>query len=105
MVEMDQSEPGGQGDEMAVVDVFTQVIFGIEQEFSAEQEAILSALRLEESAAGADLYDLAEHLRSLDVPEMVELVGRVRRRLAEGCATLAAVSGRSPLPGSPPPAG
>ncbi len=86
--------------EMAVVDTFTRLIFGEEGDFSQEEQAIIQALRLVDSnVAGDSLHDMGEYLRSLEVSEMIELVARVRERLAEG---LPAVIKSSPAGASRP---
>ena len=70
---------------MAVVDTFTRLIFGEESDFSAQEQSIIQALRLVDgNVAGDTLAQMGDYLRSLEVSEMIELVSRVKDRIAEG---------------------
>ena len=71
--------------EMAIVDTFTKLIFGEEQDFSPREMSIIEALRLADSNVLLDSYrDMGDYLRALGVSEMIGLVRRVREKLGEG---------------------
>ena len=85
MTLMAEQKSGECPAEMAVVDTFTRLIFGEESDFSAQEQSIIQALRLVDSnVAGDTLHQMGDYLRSLEVPEMIELVSRVKERIAEG---------------------
>lgn len=71
--------------DMAVVETITRLILCDAGDLSAEDQEIVQALRLvDEEAAGDTLHDMGIHLASLEVAEMIELVAKVRERLAGG---------------------
>ena len=63
---------GGAFSEMAIVDTFTKLIFGEEEEFSSSEELIIQALRLADTSVAPDTRrDLGQYLRALGVAEKV----------------------------------
>lgn len=75
---------GGAFSEMAIVDTFTKLIFGEEEEFSSSEELIIQALRLADTSVAPDTRrDLGQYLRALGVAEMIQLVTRVQACLAD----------------------
>jgi hypothetical protein len=68
--------------ELAIVDLFTKLIFGGEQELSVSEMRILRALR--EVDSGLLLHserDVGFYLRALGVSDMIALVNRVQGQL------------------------
>jgi len=86
--------------EMAIVDTFTKLIFG-DEDFSDGEVKIIEALRSVNPEHHHACRDMGEYLRGLGVPEMVQLVSRVRQRIAEHVDAPALPSGR-PVPGIAP---
>jgi hypothetical protein len=85
--------------EMAIVDTFTKLIFG-DEDFSDREATIIEALRsVNPGVHHDDCRGMGEYLRGLGVPEMVQLVSRVRQRIAEHGDAPALPSGRS-VPGA-----
>ena len=75
----------GRVSEIAIVDTFTKLIFGEEQQFSAHELSIIEALRLADANVLLDSYrDMGDYLRALGVSEMIRLVRRVREQMTEG---------------------
>jgi len=71
--------------ELAVVDTFTKLIFGQENEYSASEELIIQALRLVDNSVALDDYrEMGHYLRALSVEEMIGLVTRVQLCLSAG---------------------
>lgn len=69
--------------ELAIVDLFTKLIFGGEQELGISELRILRALR--EVDSGLLLHserDVGFYLRALGVSDMIALVNRVQKQLA-----------------------
>lgn len=70
--------------EMAVVDTFTKLIFERETEYSADERAIIEALRRVDDNMLLDTpEEMGAYLKALGVSEMIKLVGRVVSRLAD----------------------
>jgi hypothetical protein len=66
--------------EMEIVDTFTKLIFGLEQDFSDTELAIIQVLRqVDHNIALDDQGEMGVYLRALGVSEMVSLVRRVRQ--------------------------
>jgi hypothetical protein len=66
--------------EVAVVDTFTRLIFGAEEELSAEDMQVIRALRIiDDNIALDDHAEMGIYLRALGVKEMIRLVSLVRR--------------------------
>jgi hypothetical protein len=69
--------------EMAIVDTFTKLIFGEEDAYSDGELEIIEALRRVDMNVAVDNHQaMGEYLRALGVKEMIQLVSRVRERLA-----------------------
>jgi hypothetical protein len=69
--------------ELAIVDLFTKLIFGGEQQLSISEMRILRALR--EVDSGVLLHserDVGFYLRALGVSDMIALVNRVQQQMA-----------------------
>lgn len=70
---------------MAIVDTFTRLIFGDPGDFSAQEQAIIEALReVEPNVAPDDYRAMGDYLRALGVAEMIALVARVERACEPG---------------------
>ncbi len=66
--------------EMEIVDTFTKLIFGVADEFSEMEMAVIQVLReVDDNVAFDSLSDMGVYLRALGVEEMIKLVSRVRR--------------------------
>ena len=71
--------------EMAIVDTFTKLIFGDDNQYDAHQLAIIQALRDVDANVALDSHgEMGAYLRALGVREMIGLVSRVRGALASG---------------------
>lgn len=93
--DLDASEPVS---EMAIVDTFTKLIFGMEREYSGGELLIIEAVRLVDAGAARDSYEeLGLYLRSMGVEEMIQLVSRVQRRVGIDARFIASESGESAL--------
>ncbi|GAB5445171.1 hypothetical protein [Gymnodinialimonas sp.] len=69
--------------EMAVVDVFTRLIFNDQGEFTATEKTIIETFRTVDANVLMDSYsEMGEYLRNLGVREMIHLVARIREQLA-----------------------
>ena len=80
---------GGAVSEMAIVDTFTKLIFGEDDEFSSRELLIIQAMRAVDNNVTLDDHRaMGEYLSALGVQEMIQLVSRVRQRLADGVAVL-----------------
>ena len=70
---------------MAIVDTFTKLIFGEEDDYSAGELSIIQAFRTADANVLRDSHgDMGEYLRALGVREMIDLVSRVRGQLFSG---------------------
>lgn len=68
--------------EMAIVDTFTKLIFGEDDEYSNRELMIIQALRMVDTNVVFDSHrDMGSYLQALGVREMVELVSRVQQQL------------------------
>jgi hypothetical protein len=71
--------------ELAIVDVFTQLIFGVDQQWGEQELSIVQALRKADHTVYTDSHgELGIYLRALGVQEMISLVSRVKTQLHEG---------------------
>ena len=85
--------------EMAIVDTFTKLIFGEEQDFSPREVSIIEALRLVDGNVLLDSHrDMGDYLRALGVGEMIGLVRRVREQMGEGSGLAGANPRATPNP-------
>jgi hypothetical protein len=77
----------GNVTEMAVVDTFTRLIFGDEDDFNPYEETIIAAFRHVDNNVLLDSHaQMGDYLRSLGVREMIHLVARIRERLQQDVA-------------------
>jgi hypothetical protein len=84
--------------ELAIVDTFTKLIFGEEDDYSVREMLIIQAFRQEDTHVALDTHrDMGQYLRALGVREMVRLVSAVQQRLDEGVQLVAAEAGDSVL--------
>lgn len=75
--------------EMTIVDAFTKLIFGQEQDYSQRELSIIQAFRLVESNVLRDSHrEMGEYLRNLGVREMIQLVSRLRDHMSESVESL-----------------
>jgi len=76
--------------EMAIVDTFTKVIFGEEDELTPRESMIVQGFRTVDPNVLTDSYpEMGEYLRNLGVREMIHLVSRIREQLsAEAAAAM-----------------
>ena len=76
---------GGPVSEMAIVDTFTKLIFGEEQDYSERDALIIQALRAADLSMASDSRrEMGEYLRAMGVREMIGLVTRVQAELSAG---------------------
>jgi hypothetical protein len=76
---MDDLGTGVQPSELEIVDTFTKLIFGTEQEYTATELGIIGVLRqVDDNVALDRVEDMGIYLRALGVNEMIKLVSRVR---------------------------
>ena len=91
---------GSQVGEMAIVDTFTKLIFGEEDDYSASELKIIQAFRAADANVLLDTHrGMGEYLRVLAVREMIELVPVVREQLLRGVGSLTNPAGHL-LPGN-----
>ncbi len=75
--------------EMAIVNVFTKLIFGEEQAYSSRELLIIQALRVVDARVVRDSHqEMGEYLRNMSVREMIQLVSRMREQLNETIGAL-----------------
>jgi hypothetical protein len=80
--------------EIAIVDTFTRLIFGDEDDYSATELLIIQAFRLEDASVALDSHrDMGQYLRALGVRELVQLVSAVRERLTRGIQGIEIIAG------------
>jgi hypothetical protein len=80
---------GSQVGEMAIVDTFTKLIFGEEDDYSASELQIIQAFRAADANVLLDTHrGMGEYLRVLAVREMIELVSVVQEQLLRGVGSL-----------------
>ena len=91
--------------EMAIVDTFTQLIFGGE-DYNPRELLIIQAFRMVDADTLLQTHrDMGEYLRALGGREMVQLVSRVREQLHNPVEALVTNTGQAaPLDGSGHPA-
>ena len=96
--------------EMAIVNTFTKLIFG-EDAYNARELAIIDGFRVVEADVLRDsLEEMGDYLRHLGVREMIQLVSRLHRYLADPDAiasveSVAFTPGRNASPGGINPRG
>ena len=74
---------------MAIVDTFTKLIFGEEDDYSSCELLIIQAFRAVDANVLLDTHRLmGEYLRVLGVREMVQVVSRVQEQLLSGEGSL-----------------
>jgi hypothetical protein len=85
--------------ELAIVDVFTKLIFGVDQEWDAQELSIVQAVRQVDHNVYMDSNgEMGTYLRALGVQEMIKLVSQVKSQLQQGSPfTMNAVPGRDSL--------
>lgn len=77
---MDQANTDNEPSEMEIVDTFTKLIFGVDQDFSVKELAIIQTLRqVDDNIAMDSQREMGIYLRALGVAEMIKLVRRVRQ--------------------------
>ena len=77
--------------EIAIVDIFTKLIFGQEQGYSPRELSIVEAFRLVESKVLRDSHvEMGEYLRNLGVREMIQLVSRLHDYMSKNVESLPA---------------
>lgn len=75
--------------EMAIVNIFTKLIFGQEQGYSPRELSIVHAFRLVEANVLRDSHlEMGEYLRNLGVREMIQLVSRLSDYMNENVESL-----------------
>lgn len=72
--------------EMAIVDTFTKLIFGQEEnQYDSLEQLIIQTFRLVEANVAVDSYlEMGHYLRAMGVAEMIQLVARVQAQLDGG---------------------
>ncbi len=86
-----QSNAEAQVGEMAIVDTFTKLIFGEENQYSNHELMIIQAFRHVDANVELDSHrDMGTYLRALGVSEMIKLVSSVQGQLALGGPLVAA---------------
>ncbi|MFT4613688.1 MAG: hypothetical protein ACI9NT_000829 [Bacteroidia bacterium] len=86
--------------EMTIVDTFTKLIFGIEGEYTATEQAVVQAFRtVDENVYRDSPAEMGDYLRNLGVREMIQLVSRVRQQMQDGYDLASTSANLSP--GSP----
>ena len=84
--------------EMEIVDTFTKPIFGMEEEFSAQELDIIQTLRLVDANITLDqVEEMGVYLRALGVKEMIKLVSLVQRNFPPPGQTQFPVSPGQPV--------
>ena len=79
--------------ELAIVDVFTKLIFGMNQQWSEQELSIVQALRLADHHVLMDSQgDMGIYLRALGVKEMIGLVAVVKAQLEQSATPPVSVS-------------
>ena len=78
--DMDDSVSDTQPSELEIVDTFTKLIFGAEQDYTATELGIIGVLRqVDDNVALDRIEDMGIYLRALGVSEMIKLVSLVYR--------------------------
>ncbi len=74
---------------MAIVDTFTKLIFGEEDDYSASELQIIQAFRAADANVLLDTHrDMGQYLRALGVREMIQTVSVVQAQLLSGMDSL-----------------
>jgi hypothetical protein len=75
--------------EMSIVDTFTKLIFGEEEQYSSAELQTIQALRMVDSNVALDSHrDMGIYLRALGVKEMIALVTQVQEQQASGSSVV-----------------
>jgi hypothetical protein len=83
------SSEGGPVSEMAIVDTFTKLVFGEENDYSARELLIIQAFRSVDANVLVDTHRaMGGYLRAQGVREMIRLVSQVQMQLLSGVDTL-----------------
>jgi hypothetical protein len=78
--DMDDSVTDTQPSELEIVDTFTKLIFGADQDYTATELGIIGVLRqVDDNVALDRIEDMGIYLRALGVSEMIKLVSLVYR--------------------------
>ena len=78
--DMDDTVTDTQPSELEIVDTFTKLIFGAEQDYTAAELGIIGVLRqVDDNVALDRIEDMGIYLRALGVSEMIKLVSLVHR--------------------------
>jgi hypothetical protein len=84
--------------EMAIVDTFTKLIFGQEQDYSTGELSIIQAFRMVDANVLRDDHrEMGEYLRNLGVREMIQLVSRLRDHMRDGIDSIASFHTAAPV--------
>jgi hypothetical protein len=90
------SMDGSRVSEMAIVDTFAKLIFGEDSRYSNRELMIIQAFRMVDTNVVFDSHrDMGAYLRALGVAEMIKLVTRVQRQLANGMPVVSEAPGMS----------
>ncbi|MFT4520681.1 MAG: hypothetical protein ACI9JM_003086 [Halioglobus sp.] len=90
---------GFQVSEMAIVDTFTKLIFGEEDDFHARELLIIQAFRaVDENVLRDSHADMGEYLRNLGVREMIQVVARVREYMHTGAGAHSDIRSSDTIP-------
>ena len=85
----------GPASEMAIVDTFTKLIFGEENDYSSRELMIIQAFRTVDNNVLMDSHhNMGAYLRALGVREMIDIVSQVREHLLCGVESLSGNSGQ-----------
>ena len=77
---MEQTVSNKNPSEMEIVDTFTKLIFGADQDYSELELVIIQVLRqVDGNIALNNLEEMGVYLRALGVAEMITLVRQVRQ--------------------------
>lgn len=87
------SSEGVAVSEMAVVDTFTKLIFGEQNNYSSLELLIIAAFRAVELNVLRDThFEMGAYLRNLGVREMIQLVARLQAQLKNPVDAIAGVA-------------
>lgn len=87
--------------EMAIVDIFTKLIFGQGNDFTSSELSIIQAFRLVDASVLCDSHhEMGEYLRNLGVREMIQLVSRLHDYIRENVESLSSIQRGTAHPAS-----
>lgn len=85
------SKQTGAMSEMAIVDVFTRLIFDADTRLNKSERMVIDLLCLHESSlAGASRRDISEFIRTMTIEEMIEMVNQLKTQLDQQLGLIAA---------------